>query len=49
MKEMKDNNANYWFNFTICSKLCWGFNTQQRRVFYGSWWSSNIAKFWTRY
>jgi hypothetical protein len=28
MKEMKDNNANYWFNFTICSKLCWGFNTQ---------------------
>jgi len=49
IKREKDKDANYWFNITFCSKLCWGFDIEQRCILNGSWWSSYITKFWTRY
>jgi len=49
IKREKDKDANYWFNITFCSKLCWGFDIEQRCILNGSWWSSYITEFWTWY
>jgi len=45
----KDKDANYWFNFTFCCKLCWWIDIKQRCLFNATWRSIIITKFWTWY